>query len=200
MVNQNESPEEGYARLALQLLQDAEQDIWDGDTVQGGEKLWEAASQAIMAYCVIHGLPYLQESDRKQAVLDLAVDSDDRDIALDFSIAEFCHSNSYHQTLTQEDLEGYPPSIQSLVTSVLVACQKWEVESIPPGPGDEWEVESGDDGAASPRFFAALRVTGRVLWAVTRFLIAVLILVSDAILALAAMVEGPQIQRVSRRQ
>ena len=49
------------------------------------------------------------------------------------------------------------------------------------------------------RFLRAAKLTGRALLAVARVLITALIVVSDAILALAEMAEGPPVQRVRRR-
>ncbi len=112
---------EKHARLALQLLQDAEREIALGDLVQGGEKLWGATSQALKAYCASHGLPHNKYAHRRRAVLDLSTSLNNPSIRQSFGITQSCHANFYNDWMEQEDLVIYLLDIKELVQTVLDA-------------------------------------------------------------------------------
>ena len=59
-MNPEESQTEKHTRLAEKLMHDAVLEIAQGELVQGSEKLWGAASQALKAYCASHGKPHRQ--------------------------------------------------------------------------------------------------------------------------------------------
>ena len=122
MIEQSpDSPTEKHTRLALKMLDDAQQEIAAGDLTQGGEKLWGATSQALKAYCESHGLPHGKYHHRRQALLDLAERLDNSSIRLAFAAAQSCHANFYNDHLYQEDLNTYLPDIRELVRIVLEA-------------------------------------------------------------------------------
>ncbi len=116
-----ETPTQKHTRLAQKLLSDAGQAIADGELVQGSEKLWGAASQALKAYCASHGLPHGKYAHRRNAVLDLALEKDDETIRLAFKLAQACHANFYNDWMEQEELESHIPDIQNLVNKILDA-------------------------------------------------------------------------------
>ena len=118
---ESEAIREKHSALALKLLEDAEQEITAGDTVQGGEKLWGATSQALKAYCASHGLPHSRYAHRRRALLDLAERTGDGFLPIAFGTAESCHANFYNDWMDQEHLETYLPGIQRLVHLLLEA-------------------------------------------------------------------------------
>ena len=91
----------------------------DSATVQGGEKLWGATSQALKAYCASHGLPHNRYAHRRRALLDLAERTGDGFLPMAFGTAESCHANFYNDWMDQEHLETYLPGIQRLVRQLL---------------------------------------------------------------------------------
>ena len=120
-MQDTETPVEKHSRLALKMLEDAQQEIAGGDLTQGGEKLWGATSQALKAYCESHGLPHGRYHHRRRALLDLAERRKDPFIRLAFGIAQACHANFYNDHLYQEDLDTYLPDIRQLVRVILGA-------------------------------------------------------------------------------
>ena len=116
---ESEAIREKHSALALKLLEDAEREIAAGDTVQGGEKLWGATSQALKAYCASHGLPHGGNAHRRRALLDLAERTGDGFLPMAFGTAESCHANFYNDWMDQEHLETYLPGIQRLVRQLL---------------------------------------------------------------------------------
>ena len=116
---ESEAIREKHSRPALKLLEDAEQEIAAGHTVQGGEKLWGATIQALKAYCASHGLPHSRYAHRRRALLDLAERTGDGFLPMTFGTAESCHANFYNDWMDQEHLETYLPGIQRLVRQLL---------------------------------------------------------------------------------
>lgn len=107
-----------HSRLAYQMLEDARTEIAAGDTVQGGEKLWGAASHAINAYCASLGTPHSRYAQRRQVVRDLADRLDNPSLWEHYGIALSCHANFYNDWLEQEDLAEYVSYIEGLVNIV----------------------------------------------------------------------------------
>lgn len=118
-MQSTESLPDKHTRLAYQMLEDARTEIAAGDTVQGGEKLWGAASHAIKAYCASLGTPHNRYAQRRQAVRDLADRLDNPSPREHFGIALSCHANFYNDWLEQEDLAEYVGYIEELVYIVL---------------------------------------------------------------------------------
>ena len=108
-----------HSRLALQLIEDARQEIAAGDLVQGGEKLWGATCHAIKAYCASYNLPHGKYAHRRRAVLQLADRLNNPFVRSTFGLAQSCHGNFYNDWLEQEDLDTYLPDIERLVNIIL---------------------------------------------------------------------------------
>ena len=118
-MQSNESLPGKHTRLAYKMLDDARTEIAAGDTVQGGEKLWGAASHAIKAYCASLGTPHSRYARRRQAIRDLADRLGNPSLREHFAIALSCHANFYNDWLEQEDLAEYMGYIEELVNIVL---------------------------------------------------------------------------------
>ena len=116
-----ETQTEKHTRLAEKLMDEAGREIADGDLVQGSEKLWGAASQALKAYCASHRMPHGKYAQRRHAALELADQREDEAIRLAFKLAESCHANFYNDWMEQEDLDSHLPDIRAFVEKVLNA-------------------------------------------------------------------------------
>ena len=108
-----------HTRLAHRFLDDARREIAGGDTAQGGEKLWGAASHALKAYCASRNIPHAGYAHRRQAVRELAERLGNPSLRLLFRIAEACHANFYNDWMEREELEEDLQYIEEFVIIVL---------------------------------------------------------------------------------
>ena len=120
-MNPEESQTEKHTRLAEKLMRDASREIAAGELVQGSEKLWGAASQALKAYCASHRMPHGKYAQRRHAALELADERGDDSIRLAFKLAESCHVNFYNDWMEQEDLDSHVADIRTFVDKILNA-------------------------------------------------------------------------------
>ena len=111
--------EERRAAAALDFLSAAEREFAAGDVAQGSEKLWGAASQAVIAVAQQRGWRYGSHRYLKIAVERLAEEQDDAGLASDFAVAEKFHANFYHLFMEDYELERDPPKIHDFVHRVL---------------------------------------------------------------------------------
>ena len=114
-----ESLPDKHTRLAYRMMDDARREIADGDTVQGGEKLWGAASHAIKAYCASRSIPHDKYAQRRQAVRDIGIRLGNPSLREHLGIALSCHANFYNDWLEQEELDDYLVYVEDLVNIVL---------------------------------------------------------------------------------
>ena len=108
-----------YADAARRFLVDADREFADGDLAQASEKLWGAASQAVIAVAKQRGWRYGSHRDLKIAVERLADENGDSRFASEFGVAEKFHANFYHQFMEDYELERDPVEVQRLVARVL---------------------------------------------------------------------------------
>ena len=120
-MDTSETPAEKHTRLAEKLMADAGREISAGELVQGSEKLWGAASQALKAYCASHGMSHGKYAQRRHAALELADKRGDDSIRLAFKLAESCHANFYNDWMEQEDLDSHVADIRTFVEKILNA-------------------------------------------------------------------------------
>ncbi|MYC31845.1 MAG: hypothetical protein F4X64_01560 [Chloroflexi bacterium] len=120
-MNPEESQTEKHTRLAEKLMRDASREIAEGELVQGSEKLWGAASQALKAYCASRGIPHGKYAQRRHAALELSDEREDDSIRLAFKLAESCHANFYNDWMEQEDLDSHVADIRTFVEKILDA-------------------------------------------------------------------------------
>lgn len=90
-----------------------------GDVAQGSEKLWGAASQAVIAVALQRGWRYGSHRDLKISVERLASEQNDSSIASGFAVAEKFHANFYHLFMEDYELERDPAVVKSFVNRVL---------------------------------------------------------------------------------
>lgn len=108
-----------YAETARGFLADADREFAAGDVAQASEKLWGAASQAVIAVAKQRGWRYGSHRDLKIAVERLADENGDSRFASEFGVAEKFHANFYHQFMEDYELERDPVEVQRLVARVL---------------------------------------------------------------------------------
>ena len=111
--------EERRAAAALDFLSAAEREFAAGDVAQGSEKLWGAASQAVIAVAQQRGWRYGSHRDLKTAAERLSAEQNDGSVASGFAVAEKFHANFYHQFMDDFQLADDPPKIHDFVHRVL---------------------------------------------------------------------------------
>ena len=86
---------EEHVSTSLTLLEQSEREFAAGDIIQGSEKLWGAASHAVMAVAKRRGWPTGSHRNLTRAADRLSEEQDDKALALGFSVAEIFHRSFY---------------------------------------------------------------------------------------------------------
>lgn len=108
-----------HAQTALDFLLASDQEFDDGDILQASEKLWGAATHAVIAVAQQRGWQHGSHSSLRDAAERLADEHDDFRIELEFAIAEKFHRNFYNNTMEDIELYGDRPKVHDLVHRVL---------------------------------------------------------------------------------
>ena len=93
-----------HVQTAQEFLEKAEAEFEAGDILQGSEKLWGAATHAIMANAQLRGWNFGSHRAMAQAVDRLAEASGDESLQAGFGVAEKCHANYYHDFMEDYEL------------------------------------------------------------------------------------------------
>ncbi len=104
-----------------------------GDRFQGSEKLWGAASHALIAIISERGWRGTRHRDMKNAADRLAVELDDPTIGAFFSVAEKFHRNFYHGFLDDFEIESDRVRVNQFVARMLALAEN----GAPQEPRDE---------------------------------------------------------------
>ncbi len=114
---------EEHIATALLFLEQSRQELASGDSLQGSEKLWGAASHAVMANALIRdwkcGSHYLLKSSVRQ----LADEYNDRSLRLAFGLAEKFHANFYHGFMQEYQLDEDAPLVRDFVDQLVSLAQ-----------------------------------------------------------------------------
>ena len=108
-----------HIETAKQFLADSDREFLDGDELQASEKLWGAASHAVMAIAEQRGLPYRNHKELKLATQTLAGEYNDTFFREGFSVAEKFHANFYHGFMEDFELSGDRPIVREFTARVL---------------------------------------------------------------------------------
>ena len=108
-----------HVQTAHEFLEKAETEFEAGDHLQGSEKLWGAATHAIMANAQLRGWNFGSHRAMGQAVRLLAEEHNDPGLESSFAAAEKCHANYYHDFMEDYELEGARRIIPRFVRQLL---------------------------------------------------------------------------------
>ena len=108
-----------HIETAKQFLADSDREFLDGDELQASEKLWGAASHAVMAIAEQRGLSYGSHRDLKILAQALADEYDDPLLHAGFSTAEKFHANFYHGFMEDFQIQGDRPVVHEFTARVL---------------------------------------------------------------------------------
>ena len=108
-----------HAQTARDFLAASDREFAAGDHLQGSEKLYGAATQAVIAICQQRGWRYKSHRAMKQAVTDLAREYDDALISGGFIAAENFHRNFFHDHMEDYEREADRPTVHHFVARLL---------------------------------------------------------------------------------
>lgn len=110
---------EDHVQTAKDFLDAADREFNAGDELQGSEKLWGAASYAVMAAAIRRGWNAGSHRALKEAVGKLAVEYNDQSILDRFIAAEKFHINFYHGVMEQFEIDVDRPVVRQFVERLL---------------------------------------------------------------------------------
>ena len=108
-----------HIETAKQFLADSDREFLDGDELQASEKLWGAASHAVMAIAEQRGLSYRDHKELKILAQRLADQYDDSFLREGFSTAEKFHANFYHGFMEDFQIQGDRPVVHEFTSRVM---------------------------------------------------------------------------------
>ena len=108
-----------HAAAAYEFLEDSDREFAAGDELQGSEKLWGAASHAVMAVATQRGWDHRTHQAMKNAVQLLNDETGDDALGGGFAAAEKFHKNFYHNEMEDFEIEIDRPQVHRFVARVL---------------------------------------------------------------------------------
>ena len=118
-----------HIQTARDFLEASDREFAAGDVLQGSEKLWGAASHAVIAVAQERGLHYGKHNALSIVVRRLSAESGDEILPLRFAIAEKFHANFDHDFMEDYQMEEQRPVVRNFVDRVLGLIRD-------PNPGD----------------------------------------------------------------
>ena len=112
-----------HAQTARDFLAASDREFAAGDHLQGSEKLYGAATQAVIAICQQRGWRYKSHRAMKQAVSELAREQGEPLIVGGFSAAERFHENFFHDNMEDYDIDTERPAVHHFVDRVLALLE-----------------------------------------------------------------------------
>jgi hypothetical protein len=110
---------EEHAQTARDFLVASDREFAAGDHLQGSEKLYGAATQAIIAICQQRGWRYKSHRAMQQAVGALSREYHEPLLIGGYSAANRFHENFFHDHLEDYEIESERPAVHHFVSRVL---------------------------------------------------------------------------------
>ena len=108
-----------HAQTAREFLVASDREFAGGDHLQGSEKLYGAATQAIIAICQQRGWCYKSHRAMQQAVADLAREYSDPTLLNGYLAANKFHENFFHDNMEDYEVEANRPGVHHFVAQML---------------------------------------------------------------------------------
>ena len=108
-----------HAQTALDSLEKADRHFAERDLLQASEKLWAAASHAVLSVATERGWRDASHRALTEAAESLAEEANNPLIASNFSAARLYHRNFYHGFMEPEEWLTDRPKIHYFVEQVL---------------------------------------------------------------------------------
>ena len=108
-----------HVQTAHEFLEDADREFAAGDTLQGSEKMWGAASHAIIAVAQARGWQFGTHRVMINAARRVANEQDDDGLRAGLIAGQHFHSNFYHGHIEDEDIEPTAELVRYFVARML---------------------------------------------------------------------------------
>ena len=112
-----------HAQAAKEFLDEADREFAEGDVLQASEKMWGAASHAIMAVALQRGQPCGTHRLMINAAREVADELDDVWLQAGISVAQQFHANFYHGFMETEDLKPNAEIVRGFVGRMLALAE-----------------------------------------------------------------------------
>ena len=127
MTAESETSVEEYTAQALKFLAQSETEFAAGDTRQGSEKLYGAASQAVIAAAKQRGWRYRSHRDNKNATTRLATELNDDLLLAGFLAAEKFHINFHHGGMEDYEIAQDRPVVRRYVHRMVDLINEYDM-------------------------------------------------------------------------
>ncbi len=108
-----------HVETARSFIEAADREFAAGDVLQGSEKMWGAAANAVMAVAQQRGWPFGSHRDLAIAVRRLSDEQDDEVLRGGFQAAQMLHANFYHRFMEDFQLDDAREVVRSFVARTL---------------------------------------------------------------------------------
>ena len=108
-----------HSQTALEFLTVSDEEFAAGDHLQASEKLWGAATHAVMAVADQRGWECRSHRAMKNVVRQVAEQYDDELVQGSFAAAEKFHKNFYHDEMEDYEVEADRPVVHQFVHRML---------------------------------------------------------------------------------
>jgi hypothetical protein len=112
-----------HIETAQGTLDAAHQELTAGDVLQGSEKLWGAASHAIVAAAKQRGWQFGNHRAMINAARRIADEQDDDGLRAGLAAAQHFHANFYHGFIEDEDIEPNAELVRRFVSRMLALAR-----------------------------------------------------------------------------
>ena len=108
-----------HRQTALDFLTASDAEFADGDHLQASEKLWGAATHAVIAFATQRDWRCRSHRELKNAVQQVAAEHGDELIEGAFGLAEKFHKNFYHDEMEDFEVDADRPVVHRFVHRML---------------------------------------------------------------------------------
>ena len=108
-----------HAQTAREFLVASDREFEAGDHLQASEKLWGAASHALIAVAQQRNLPHGSHRALKNAAQLLVDETGDMALLAGFLAAQKFHANFYHDFMEDFDLDADRPTVKEFVDRLM---------------------------------------------------------------------------------
>jgi hypothetical protein len=108
-----------HAQTAREFLVASDREFEAGDHLQASEKLWGAASHALIAVAQQRNLPHGSHRALKTAAQLLVDETGDMALLAGFLAAQKFHANFYHDFMEDFDLDADRPTVKDFVDRLM---------------------------------------------------------------------------------
>ena len=129
MITERETGVEECVAQAWAILAQSDEEFASGDTRQGAEKLYGAASQVVIAAAKQRGWEYRSHRANKNAVTRLSDEYDDLFIAAGFGLAEKFHVHFFHGNLEDYEIAADRPIVRQYVERMAGLIKEYEARN-----------------------------------------------------------------------